>query len=325
MKKKLKKYWKLLKETYEQFMSNDPFQQSAVIAYYTLFSLPSLLVIIISTAGYFFGREAVQNQITGEIGQFIGQGTSEAIETMISNAFLEGGSIFTIIFGIAMLLFGATGAFFQLKRAMNKIWGVREKKENIKSMILDRVISFGMILALGFMMMVSLVISALVTALSGYISTYAPEITAVVLNLFNFLFSYIFVGFLFASIFKLLPDVKIRWKTTFVGASMTTILFLIGEYGLGFYFSQSNPASVYGGASSVVLILMWVYYTCMIMFFGAEFTVQYALMKGEKVEPNKFSEPAIHQEMAEMERKRIYLEKNQEKLDELSADDKGDS
>lgn len=306
-------------------MNNDPFQQSAVIAYYTLFSLPSLLVIIISTAGYFFGREAVQNQITGEIGQFIGQGTSEAIETMISNAFLEGGSIFTMIFGLAMLIFGATGAFFQLKRAMNKIWGVREKKENFKRMILDRVISFGMIIAIGFMLIVSLVISALVTALSGYISTYAPDITAVALDIFNFLISYIFVGFLFASVFKLLPDVKIRWKTTFVGASMTTILFLVGEYALGFYFGQSNPASVYGGASSVVLILIWVYYSCMIMFFGAEFTVQYALMKGEKVEPNRFSEPAIHQEMAEMERKRIYLEKNQKKLDELSSEGKGDS
>lgn len=317
---KLKKYFTLFKNAYKQWMLNNPFEQSAVIAYYTLFSLPSLLVIVITIAGYFFGQDAVQNRITTEIGSFIGQGTSEAIETMISNATIQGGSVLTIIFGLAMLIFGATGAFFQLKRAMNRVWSVREKKDTFLRMVMDRLISFGMIVAIGFMLLVSLVISATVSALSEYVKEFAPNITAVAIDIFNFLLSYLFVGFLFASIFKLLPDIKVRWKITFIGASVTTILFLIGEYLLGFYFGQSNPASVYGGASSVILILLWVYYSCLIMLFGAEFTVQFALYKKENVTPNQYSEPAIYQEMEELQEKKEHVKKKKKELDKLSSD-----
>lgn len=318
----MKKYLKLLKDTYNGFTKHDPFSQSAIIAYYTLFSLPSLLVIVVTIAGYFFGRESVQDQISGEIGQFIGKDSADAIQTMITNATVEGGSFFTIALGLATLIFGATSAFFHLKKSMNQIWGVRAKKENWKRMILDRVISFGMILVIGFMLLVSLVITTLVSTLGQYISDFAPHITEFALNIFNFIISYIFIGFLFASVFKLLPDIKVRWKVTSVGASVTTILFLIGEYALSFYFGKGNPASVYGGASSVVLILLWVYYTCLIMFLGAEFTVQYALFVGESVTPNKFSEPAIFQEISEMDREKINIKNRKKALDKLG--DKAD-
>jgi len=305
-------------------MKNDPFEQSAVIAYYTLFSLPSLLVIVITIAGYFYGREAVQDKITSEIGMFIGEGTAEAIETMISNAFLEGGSILTILFGIGMLLFGATGAFFQLKKAMNKVWGVRPKKENFKMILLDRAISLGMILVIGFMLLVSLVISAIIQALGNYLQSFAPDITSFALSAFNFLISYIFIGFIFAGVFKLLPDIKIGWKVTFIGASLTTLLFLIGEFVIGFYFGQSDPASVYGGASSVILILLWVFYSCLIMLFGAEFTVQYALFKGFNIKPNSLAEPAEYQEMEELKEKEKEIKKKSELLKELETDGPGD-
>ena len=318
------KYFKLLPKTYKEWMKNNPFEQSAVIAYYTLFSLPSLLVIVVSVAGYFYGREAIQDQITSEFAVFIGEGAAEAINTMISNAFLEGGSILTILFGKGMLLFGATGAFFQLKRAMNRVWGVRAKKDNFQRILLDRAISLGMILVIGFMLLVSLVISAVIQGLGDYLRNFAPEITSFALSIFNFLISYIFIGLLFAGVFKLLPDIKINWKITFVGASVTTILFLVGEFLLGFYFGKSDPTSVYGGASSVILILLWVFYSCLIMLFGAEFTVQYALFRGVNVTPNSLAESAMKQELEELKQRKKDIKKKEQLLDELGEDGPGE-
>ncbi|MBW2960684.1 YihY/virulence factor BrkB family protein [Mesonia aestuariivivens] len=317
------KYLKLLPKTYKEWMKNNPFEQSAVIAYYTLFSLPSLLVIVVTIAGYFYGREAVQNQITSEIKVFIGESSAEAINGMISNAFLDGGSIITILFGIGMLLFGATGAFFQLKRAMNRVWGVRAKKENFQRILIDRAISLGMILVIGFMLLVSLVVSAVIQGLGDYVRNFAPEVTSLVLSIFNFLISYIFIGLLFAGVFKLLPDIKINWKVTFIGASVTTILFLVGEYLLGFYFGQSDPASVYGGASSVILILLWVFYSCLIMLFGAEFTVQYALFRGVNIQPNSLAESAEIHELEELREREKEIKKKQQQLEELQTDGPG--
>ena len=242
---------------------------------------------------------------------------------MIANAALNDGSFITVIFGVGALIFGATGAFFQLKRSMNAIWNVKEKKQTFYLMVKDRVISFGMILVIGFMLLVSLVITATIAAVSEYVERIAPDITAIALNIVNFLFGFVFITALFASIFKILPDIKIRWKVTLLGAAVTTLLFLIGEYLLGFYFGHSNPASVYGGASSVVLILLWVYYTCLIVFFGACFTVEYALLIEEKVEPNKFGESALNQELQEIkERKEQAIEddKDLENLKNGSCD-----
>ncbi|TQD40158.1 YihY/virulence factor BrkB family protein [Haloflavibacter putidus] len=308
----------VLKKTYQNWMKNDPFQHSAVVAYYTLFSLPSLLLIVTWIAGYFFERSNVEEKLINEIADIIGPETATSIQSMVEKAAIEDGSFFTLIISIGVLVFGATGAFFQLKQAMNNIWSVRPKNENIKGIILDRVISLGMIFVIGFLMLVSLVVTTLISYLSDYISVYAPELTSYGVAVINFLLSYIFIGFLFASIIRLLPDIKIKWKTTFIGASLTTILFLIGKYVLSFYFGQSNPASVYGGASSVVLILLWVYYSCMILFFGAEFTVQYALYKNEDIQPSKLAEPAYYQELEELKQKRRDIEHNKKDLDKLS-------
>lgn len=317
--KRLKTFWKLLKKTYVSWISNDPFEQSAIIAYYTLFSLPSLLIIVVSIAGYFFGKEAVQGRITAQIGDFIGPDSALAIEKMISSAALTNNSAIAVIFGIGMLLFGATGVFFQMKRAMNNIWNVAAKEDTFLRMILDRVISFGMVLAVGFLLLLTLTISAGIKILSNYISSSAPVLTTIGLDVINFFISFLFITTLFAAIFKLLPDIKIRWKVTLLGASLTTIFFLIGEFLIGYYFGKSNPGSVYGGASSVILILLWVNYTCMILFFGAEFTVQYALNINEKITPNKFSEPAIYQEMRKLKAKKIKLEEDQKVLEDLKS------
>lgn len=317
--KKLKTFWHLLKESYESWNSNDPWARSAIIAYYTLFSLPSLLIIIVSIAGYFFGREAVQGRITGQIAEFIGKDSAVIVENMISNAALSGNSTLTIIFGVLMLLFGATGVFFQLKKAMNNIWNVAEKEDTYFRMFMDRVISFGMILVMGFLMLLALIVSAIIRMLSDYIESYAPALTAFGVDMVNSLLSLVFITLLFASIFKLLPDIKIRWKITLWGASLTTILFLIGEYLIGIYFGRADPASVYGGASSMVLILLWVNYTCLIMFFGAEFTVQYAKYKKEKITPTEFAEPAIHQELDKLDKKKEKLKKDDKLRKDLES------
>lgn len=319
MKNRLKIFFKLLKNTYKSWIGNDPWAESAIIAYYTLFSLPSLLIIVVSIAGYFFGREAVQGRLTGQIGDFIGMDAARAIENMITSAMITQNSTWAIIFGVGMLLFGATGVFFRLKIAMNNIWNVAAKKDTVLIMILDRLISFGMVLVIGFLLLTALIISAVMTMLSEYLEARAPLITSWGLQVFNYLLSFLFITSLFGAIFKLLPDVIIKWRVTLYGAALTTLLFLIGEFLISFYFGQSDPGSIYGGASSIVLILLWVNYTCLILFFGAEFTVQYALHKNETIRPNRFSEPAIYKEIEKLESKKVKLQEDHKVLQRLRS------
>ncbi len=309
--------WSLFKQAYLSWIKNEPYARSATIAYYALFSLPSLLIIVVTIAGYFFEQEAVQGRLTSEISGFVGEEPANAIENMIASAALATESTWAIIFGIGMLLFGATGVFFQLKMAMNNIWNVAAKRTDFLRMLLDRLISFGMVMVIGLLLLLSLVISALIRVLKDEIEQYAPNITEFMVEVANFSISFLVITTLFAAIFKLLPDIKLRWKITYLGAAVTTILFLLGEALISFYFGQSEPASVYGGASSVVLILLWVYYTCLILFFGAEFTVQYALLKNERVVPNKYGEPAIYQELEKLQEKRTQLEEEKEIIDTL--------
>ena len=316
---KLSSFWRLIKQSYYSWNRNEPWARSATIAYYALFSLPSLLIIIVSTAGYFFGEEAVQGRITKQISEFIGREPAKAIEGMIANAALTQGSTWAVIFGIAFLVFGATGVFFQLKASMNNIWNVAAKKNTVRRIVINRIISLGMVFVLGLLMLISLVISAILTAINDYLASVAPVITTFSLNIVKYLISFVIITSLFASIYKLLPDVKLKWKTTYLGAILTTCLFLIAEFLIGFYFGKTEPGSVYGGASSVVLILLWVYYTCLILFFGAEFTVQYALHKKEKVQPNEYAEPAIYQELERLEQKRGQLIDEKRLLDTLQS------
>lgn len=312
-----KTFFSLFKQAFASWNRNEPYGRSATIAYYTIFSLPSLLIIVVSIAGYFFGQEAVQGKVTDEIGEYIGKESASAVEKMVSNAALSSDSTMAIIIGIAVLLFGATGVFFQLKLAMNNIWNVAARKTNFLKLLLDRLISFGMVLVIGLLLLISLIISAALNFLSDHIENFAPNITAFMIRAANFLISFAIITTLFSAIFKLLPDIKIRWRITYLGAAVTTILFLIGQSLLAFYFNQTEPGSVYGGASAVVLILLWVYYACLILFFGAEFTVQYALYKKEKVVPNRYGEPAIYQELEKLEKKRVQIEEEKKIVDIL--------
>ncbi|SDW01287.1 YihY/virulence factor BrkB family protein [Aequorivita viscosa] len=313
------KFIKLLKDTYLSWDKNDPWAKSAIIAYYALFSLPSLLIITVHIAGVFFGKEAVEGRITSEIGGLIGKGSAELIQAMIINSALAESSLLFVIFGVGVLIFGATGVFFQLQKALNDIWSVRAKKNTLISTLKRRVVAFWMVLAIGLLLLISLIISTAINAFSQFIGSYYQDLSSGFLEVLNFAFSQIIVTALFATIFTVLPDVKVKWKTNIIGAFMTSLLFLIGKYLIGFYFSQSDPASVYGAAGSLVLLLLWIYYTCLILFFGAEFTVNWALHRGIKIEPSENAMLSYELEMKELREYKRKVEEDKKKAESLKA------
>lgn len=283
---RLKKLSPLLKETYNHWNEREPFNNSIIISYYTIFSLPGLLVIIINVAAYFFDKKEVTSQITGEIQSMIGGDTAKDVESIIDKASESKGTVLSSILGIATLLFGATGVFYQLQQILNKMWEVKPKpKQKLLKLIRDRFFSFGLILAVGFLLLVSLVLSAGLSALSNWVSGYLSESLNILFKLLDFIVSLGVVTVLFASIYKFLPDAKIGWKDVWIGALVTSILFVIAKFALGLYFGKSDPGSTYGAAGTIILIMLWVSYAGMILLFGAEFTQVYANRYGKKVQP----------------------------------------
>ncbi len=313
------KIFKLLKETYKSWNDNEPWAKSAIIAYYALFSLPSLLIITIHFAGVFFGRQAVQGRITHEFEGLIGSESAQLIQSIIANSSLSANSTIFIVIGIGTLIFGASGVFVQLQKALNNIWGVRLKKTGILSVIRHRALAFGMVLVIGLLLLISLVLSTAINAFSDFIGSQYVKLSPELIRVINFLISQVIITALFATIFTLLPDVKVKWRTNIIGAAMTTLLFLIGKYLIGFYFSTSDPASAYGAAGSLVLILLWVYYTCLILFFGAELTVNRALMNNIKIEPTEYAVPSYEQELEKLREFKKQVEERRKKSEQLCS------
>lgn len=287
---RLRKWWILFRDTFSRWLEREPFRSSAVIAFYTIFSLPGLLVIIINLAGYFYGEEAITRRISSEIEGMIGGTTAKDIEGIIANASVNQDFTFASLVGIATLIFGATGVFYQLQQTLNLIWEVKpQPKRKILKMIMDRVFSFGLILAVGFLLLVSLVLSATLSILSEWVSFYFSHSFNILFRLLDIWLSLGVVTFLFAAIFKILPDAEVPWRDVWVGAFVTALLFVIAKFGLGLYFGHSNPASAYGAAGTIILIMLWVSYAGLIVLFGAEFTRIYADKKGEEIKPLEFA------------------------------------
>jgi membrane protein len=288
----------LIKETYKDWVDDEPFDQSAIVAYYAIFSLPALLIIIVTIAGIAFGQKAVQDQISSQIGGMIGPDSAKDIQGMIANSYQQGNSGIALVIGVATLLFGATGVFIALQKALNRIWEVRinPDKSGLKMLIRARAISFGVILTIGFLLLISLVITAALTALSGWVEERMPDFFLYIFYVVDFLISISIITLLFAMLFRFLPDVHIEWKSVWTGAVITALLFVIGKYALALYFGKAEPGSTYGAAGSIILILLWVFYSCLIMFFGAEFTQVYARRYGHRVEPNE-NAVRIHDEL----------------------------
>jgi membrane protein len=286
----------LLKQTFKQWSNREPFNNSVIIAYYTIFSLPGLLIIIINMAAYFFDKQEITTQITSQIQQVMGGDTARDIEAIISNASDSRGSVITSIIGIATLLFGATGVFYELQQMLNKIWKVEPKvktSHKILELIRDRIFSFGLILVVGFLLLVSLVLSAGLSAVSEWVSLHFSESLNIVFSVLDVLISLAVITFLFASIYKYLPDVKLVWRDVWPGAFLTSILFVITKFALGFYFGQSDLGSTYGAAGSIILIMLWVSYAGMILLFGAEFTQVYIGKHGIKAKPTAIAVSTI--------------------------------
>lgn len=281
----------LLKATFKEWLNDDPFRQSAVIAYYSIFSLPGLLIILIWVAGAAFGQEAVEGKISSQVGSMLGEDTGKTVETMIKNAQSQDSNIFMKIVGIGTLLFGATTVFFQLQKSLNYIWEVEQKPDSdFKQLLLDRASSLGLIIIIGFLLLISLVASALITSLSDWLSSNFPDYIIYLAEGTNLLLSLGIATILFALMFKVLPDVEIIWSMVWKGAFVTALLFVIGKFLLGLYFGMASPESSYGAAGSVILILLWINYSCLIMFFGAEFTQMYARRKGRRLIPTKVAQ-----------------------------------
>lgn len=275
----------LFKYAAKEFGSRDPFRNSAVIAYFAIFSLPGLLVIVINVAGYFMGTDTLHRSVSGQIGDLIGAKAAEDIDKIISNAQKSENTTLANVVSIATLIFGATGIFYHLQKTLNLMWGVKaEPEKKILKLLRDRLFSFGMILVAGFLLIVSLLLSSLLAGLSDWISgNLFPEAT-ILIQILDLLLSLVVISLMFAAMFKFLPDAEIQWRDVAVGAVVTTVLFLIAKYALSLYFGKAEPGSVYGAAGSLVLIMLWVTYSGLILLFGAAFTKTYANKYGGHIE-----------------------------------------
>lgn len=284
---KLKVFWELLKETYDEWNRDNALRLGAALSYYTVFSLPPVLLIVIALAGFIFGEDAARGRIVEEIQGLIGRSGAEGVETMIRNAYQpETGMIATII-GIVTLLVASTGVFAELQDALNTVWNVKPAEgRGVLDILRVRLFSFVMILGIGFLLLVSLVLSAGLSALNDYVLQYQAElISATLLQILNIIVSLGITTGLFAMLYKLLPDVRVSWKDVMLGAFFTSLLFTVGKFAIGLYLGNSDIGSSYGAAGSMAIILFWVYYSSQILFFGAEFTQVYSRRFGRTATP----------------------------------------
>ena len=287
----LSNLWEVIKNTAIRWDEANPWRQSAIIAYYSIFSLPALLLIIIVMTGFFYGEAAVSNQLSEQIEDLVGKDAAKAVETMVANAADPGSSRIAFIAGVGFLIFGATTVFYQLQLSLNRIWGVVPKpKKAFLKYLKDRLFSFGLILALGFLMLMSLVVNSLLSMLGDWLKTQWPDTISSVMHFSNYLISLFVITVMFALMFKILPDAIIRWRSVWVGAFITALLFGLGQFGLSIYFNYTDPGSVYGAAGSIILLLVWISYVAMILLFGAEFTRQWALKFGHGIRPKESAE-----------------------------------
>ena len=302
--KNLKFFWETLKETFTEWNNSSATRDSASIAYYAIFSIPGLLIIVIWIAGNFFGQEAIQGQISAQINSILGTEASKSIESMIASALIDKDNIIMKTVGVFALIFGATTVFFQLQKSLNTLWDIEAApKKAILKFILDRANSLGMILVIGFLLMITMVLSSAISLLNNYITYRLGLETYILMELVNYVIGFILVVLVFAFMFKVLPDVEISWKSVWLGAILTAVLFTLVKFLLSLYFSELKPTSVFGTAGTIVLIMMWINYSCMLVFFGAEFTKVYSLKKGYKIIPSKHAkwsaEKLYHQSIAE--------------------------
>jgi len=280
----------LLKNTFIEFSDDNGMKLSAALSYYTIFALPPLLIIIISLCGFFFGAEAVRGELFGQINGLVGNDAAMQIQETIKNVSLSKSNAFITTISVIILFIGASGVFSEIQDSINYIWGIKAKpKRGLIKFIKNRLMSFSMIGSTGFLLLVGLIINSVMDVLSKRLSAYFPQDTIYLFYFINLLIVFIIITLLFTVIFKILPDGKVVLRDCIIGASFTAFLFMIGKFAIGAYLGNSSIASVYGAAGSVILILVWVYYSAIILYLGAEFTKVYAITHGKKIVPYSYS------------------------------------
>jgi len=272
-KKTIKSFLKIVGSASKRWWGKDPFMQSAVIAYYAIFAMPGLLVIVISFGSLFFKRDVITGQLYTQISSIMGVETARQVQDMIISVNQTNKSMLATSIGLITVLLGATGVFVELQKALNVIWGVKAKpRRAIIMLIRTRLFSFGLILSIGFLLLISLTITTIIAVMGDWVLNHWPNIVLIIFYVLNFIISFGIVTLLFALLYKILPDAKIQWKHIWLGSILAAFLFILGKTAIGFYLSKSNPGSAYGAAGSIVLILLWVSYSSMVFFYGAEFT-----------------------------------------------------
>ncbi|MBA3870255.1 MAG: YihY/virulence factor BrkB family protein [Anaerolineae bacterium] len=295
-----KQFFHLLRQTFTEWNEDHAPRLAAALAYYTAFSIAPLLVVVIGVVGIIVNQSTVQSQILTEVQRSVGPDAAKMVGELITNASKPAEGLLATILGIATLLLGAGGAFGQLQDALNTIWDVDpsstgKQNSGVRMQIQNKFLSFGMVLFVGFLLLVSLVINAVIAAISTYVVNLLPGVEFMI-SVVNLVISMVVITAMFAMLYKFLPKVKLEWRDVTVGAAMTALLFTIGRYLLGWYLGRSGTASTYGAAGSFVLILLWIYYSAQIVLFGAEFTQVYARrhgsLQGSVVVPTSTKTPA---------------------------------
>jgi membrane protein len=281
--------WRLVRTAARTYLAGDTFTLGAALAYYTVFSVAPLLIIVIAVAGIAFGRDAVQGEIVGQIEGLIGTDGARAIEAMVRGAARTRESVWAALGSAVLLLVGATSVFGQLRKSLDVIWDVKPRSRAAMKLLIDRVFSFAMVVCLGFLMLVSLVIHAGVVGLSQrFESGWAGKLLFVI-QAAEFVASLALTTLLFAVVYKFMSDARVRWRDVWAGAAFTAVLFDAGKFAIGTYLGHARIADTYGVAGSVVVLLLWVFYSSQILFFGAEFIEAYAEARGSRIEPGPYA------------------------------------
>lgn len=287
--------WELLKSAWREFTRAYCVDLAASLSYYTVFSLVPMLVVIIAVSSFFLGREAVTGALFGQIEGLVGADTAETIQNLMANAYKPAESLVATLIGLATLVFGSTGVFAQMQSSLNKIWNVRsaarEKRQWLKQ-LQRRFLSFGMVLAVVFILLISLIVNAGLAAFWKYIAALTPGFSEILLKISEMLLSISLTAVLFTTMFKFLPDIRIRWHEVWKGGVLTAVLFEAGKNLIGLYLAHSNVATTYGGAAALIIVMLWMNYSALIFFFGAAFTKAYTMRYGERVELQSYAEVA---------------------------------
>lgn len=283
--------WGILKKTGNDFIKCRITRMSAALAYYTVFSIAPMLILIISVSAVFYGRQAIEGNIYGEIKSFVGNAAAVQIQELIKNATISRSSnVFASGASIIALIIGSTSVFSEIQDSINVIWGLKAKpKRGWFKILINRLLSFSIIVSLSFILLVSLIVSTVLDVLVGRLIELFPGAAVYLTYSLNLLLTFIIITLLFGIIFKVLPDAKIKWRDVITGAITTAFLFMLGKFAISFYLGEKNIGNTYGAAGSIIIILLWVYYSAIILYFGAAFTKQYAQYKGRRIFPNDYA------------------------------------